>query len=456
MTARRLPRALAPLRHDGFRFLAAGQLSSNIGDAFYAVALPWYVLAGHDGVLLLSVVLSAYGVPRIALVAVGGQLSDRWRPWTAMMVADAVRALAVGALAGVAFAGPASAALLVPVAVILGAGEGLFLPGSFSIVPTLLPDSDLQAGNALASGGTQLAMLAGPAVGGAVVAFAGPGLAFVIDACSFVVSALTLAGIRAQRAQAMSGVAAAVGATAEPLGDASGDAAASGAVSDARRQRPATAPTLWQAFASERVLQVILLVTFAANLGIGGLYGVALPALARGPFHTGAGGYGGLVAAFGGGALAGTLLAAQTRSSSRPALIGSAAYLSEAIFMAIVPYLGGVVPASVAIAGVGLMEGFGNVLMITAFQRWAPQAHLGRLMGLLMLASLGVFPISVLVGGAVVHTWGSATFFPLAGGVIALAVLAALTQPRWRKFGVTTVGALDAAEADAFSGRLRP
>ncbi len=169
------PRALMPLRHQGFRVLAAGQFISNLGDAFYAIALPWYVLATHGGVLLLGTVLAAYGIPRVALLAVGGYLSDRWRPWTVMMGADAVRGIAVGALAVVALAGPASARLLVPVAAILGAGEGLFLPGSFAIVPTLVPGDDLQAANAFASAFTQVATLVGPAIGGAVVAFAGPG-----------------------------------------------------------------------------------------------------------------------------------------------------------------------------------------------------------------------------------------------------------------------------------------
>jgi hypothetical protein len=46
-------RGLTPLRDRGFRLLIAGQLASNIGDAFYAVALPWYVLATHGGALQL-------------------------------------------------------------------------------------------------------------------------------------------------------------------------------------------------------------------------------------------------------------------------------------------------------------------------------------------------------------------------------------------------------------------
>jgi MFS family permease len=138
----------------------AGQVTSNVGDACYAVALPWFVLAGHGGTVLLGTVLAASGIPRTALIMAGGWASDRWRPQTVMLASDALRVVAMAALAVTAAAGPARATLLIPVAVVLSAGEGLFLPASFSAVPSLLPADDLQAGNALASGGTQPAMLA--------------------------------------------------------------------------------------------------------------------------------------------------------------------------------------------------------------------------------------------------------------------------------------------------------
>jgi hypothetical protein len=41
-----------------------GQAASTIGDACYAVALPWYVLAGHGGAAALGTTLAAYGVAR--------------------------------------------------------------------------------------------------------------------------------------------------------------------------------------------------------------------------------------------------------------------------------------------------------------------------------------------------------------------------------------------------------
>jgi MFS family permease len=450
-----MARSFAPLRHRGFRLLVSGQLASNAGDAFYAVALPWYVLATHGGALLLGTVLAAYGIPRTVLLAVGGHASDRWRPWTVMMTSDAVRALAVAALAVAAASGPARAAVLVPIAAVLGAGEGMFLPGSFAIVPALLPDAELQSGNALASGATQLATLAGPAIGGALIAVLGPSPAFAADAVSFVVSAVTLGGVRAAvRARPVTATGRAVGqgAVAEDGAPRPGAASSGGGAG-----APATegAPTVWRLLRSTRVLPLMLLVTVAANLGSGGAEEVALPSLVHGPLRAGAGGYGGLIAAFGAGALLGTIVAAQARRARRPVVVGSAVFLAEALFMAVVPYVGGLLAIGAVMAAVGICNGFGNVVMITVFQRWAPPALLGRLTGLLMLACFGVFPISVALGALVVHDLGPALFFPLAAAVLAGAILAGLSQRSWRDLGATGPAMAPASGRPA-PGRRRP
>jgi MFS family permease len=401
-------RGLAPLRHRGFRLLISGQLASNFGDAFYAVALPWYVLATHGGAVRLGEVLAAYGISRTVALAVGGHVSDRLRPWTAMMGADVVRAVALVALAIVAASGPARLAVLAPIAVVVGAGEGIFLPGSFAIVPSLLEDGDLQAGNALTSGGTQLATLVGPALGGALVALAGASPAFAVDAGSFAVSALTLLGIRvAQRPSP----------------------------TDVHLDSAEPEMTLRRMLATEPIILLMFGISIAANLGFGGINEVALPALAHGPFHDGAAGYGALVASLAGGGLVGTLVAAQARRARRPAVVASAGFLAEAVLTALVPYLGGTLTAAAMLAGTGFFNGFSNVLTVTAMQRWAPRALLGRIIGFILLGSFGVFPVSVLLGALVVHTHGPEVFFPLAAAVLALAIGAALTQRTWREFG---------------------
>ena len=78
---------------------------------------------------------------------------------------------------------------------------------------------------------------------------------------------------------------------------------------------------------------------------------------------------------------------------------------------------------------------FGNVVIITLLQRWAPPQLLGRVMSLVMLASIGAFPASVALAGVIVGHIGPAPFFPAAGAVLALAVLLAVTQREFRDFG---------------------
>ncbi|HEY6791631.1 MAG TPA: MFS transporter [Trebonia sp.] len=433
-----MPRALSPLRHGPFRLLVTGQVASNLGDACYAVALPWYVLAGHGGTVLLGTVLAAYGIPRTAAIPVGGYLSDRWRPQAVMLATDALRALAVAALALTAAAGPARAAELVPIAVVLGAGEGLFLPASFSVIPALLPGDDLQAGNALASGGTQLATLVGPAFGGVLVALASPALAFGLDAVSFAVSAATLIVLIRLRATPTP-TASSPGATAERP--------------DGAVQR---GPGLGTLLRAERVLLVIMVVNVAANLGSGGLDGVAIPALAHGPLHASATGYGTILAAFGGGALVGTIAAGQVGRARRPAVTGGFAFLAEAAFIAVTPFMGGTAAVAAAVTLIGVCNGFGNVVTVTAFQQWAPEGMLGRLVGLLMVTSFGVYPVSVALAAAADRSLGTASFFLFAAGVLALAVLGGLTQRSWRDFGTGEPLAADARDQVPVAGPDAP
>jgi predicted MFS family arabinose efflux permease len=416
-----LPRALTPLRHRSFRLLLAGQVTSNVGDACYAVALPWYVLAAHGGVALLGIVLVAYGIPRTGLIAVGGWASDRWGSRTVMMASDMARVAGAAALAAAAGLGPARAFVLIPVAVVLGAGEGLFLPASYSVVPSLVPDEGLRAANGLATGGTQFAALAGPAIGGALVAFGSPALAFALDAASFAVSAVTLARLRV------------IPAVTEPAG-----APVTGTEGAAPAAGEAT--SAFGLFRSQRVLQVIFLLALAANLGVSGVYEVAVPALAHGPLRSGAGGYGLILAAIGGGTLLGALLAGQIRQPRRPGVTALLAFQAGAACVLVTPYIGSTLGVAAVLAGDAVMTGFGNVFVLAAFQRWAPPAVLGRATGVLMLGAFGVSPVAAALAAIFTRDLGAASFFLFAAATLTAATIFGLSQKSWREFGVTQAG----------------
>jgi Major Facilitator Superfamily len=408
-----------PLGVRSFRLLAGGQFTSTIGDYCYAVALPWLVLSNHGGAILLGTVLACYGVPRMVLIPVGGVLADKVGPRTVMLAADAGRCVLVAVLALLAARHTASLAALGPLAAGIGAGEGLFIPASFAIMPSLLGGSQLGAGNAISTAAVQAGSLLGPALGGALVAATHASTwAFGIDAGSFAVSALTLTLI--PRKAAAQTVSAAAAETAET---GAGDGGDQGVLALLKRSR---------------VLQVLLVVVIAANLAGGGEGEVALPSLAHARF--GAAGYGALLACFAVGGVIGTLSAARTGGLRRPAVFASMVFLVSSVAIALTPYLGGEAGAAAMLFVTGATSGLGNVTILTVMQKWAPPALLGRVMSALMLCAFGSFPLSVAISGVLVRHIGPTPFFPVAGGVVAVAILGGLTQREFRELGARTGG----------------
>jgi MFS family permease len=191
--------------------------------------------------------------------------------------------------------------------------------------------------------------------------------------------------------------------------------------------------SVWALLRQARLLQVIVLVAVVANLASAGTFEVALPALAHARF--GAAGYGALIACFGAGGVAGTLAAARSKALGRPAVASCVAFLGGAAAVCLVPFLGGLPGAAAAVLALAICLGFGNIVMITLLQQWAPRQLLGRVMSLVMLASIGTFPVSVAVAGLLVHRLGPSPFFPVAGIILGITILVALTQRELRDFG---------------------
>jgi MFS family permease len=413
-----------PLAVRNFRLLTGGQLASTMGDYCYAVALPWLVLSSHGGPVLLGTVLTAYGVPRVALIPMGGVLTDKIGARTLMLLADVVRCVAVAVLALLATRHIVSLAALGPLAALIGAGEGLFLPASYTIMPSLLEPSQLPAGNAISSAAIQVGSLFGPALGGALVATVGTGPAFAVDTGSFALSALTLALIPRRRPQAAR---AGPGKVAASAGKAAGPDSGPGPDGGVGKL------TVLDLLRRSRAMQVTVMMIIVANLTAGGLRQVALPALAHARY--GAGGYGALLACFAAGGVMGTLLAARTGKLRRPADVAALVFIVQAAATCVVPYLGAEAGAAAAMFVFGAGNGLGNVIWVTAGQRWTPPHLLGRVMALMMMCALGAFPASVALTGILVHHLGPAVLFPIAGAMVGVAMLAGLTQQEYREFG---------------------
>ncbi len=98
----------------------------------------------------------------------------------------------------------------------------------------------------------------------------------------------------------------------------------------------------------------------------------------------------------------------------------------------LVPFVGGLALAMTVLAVAGIANGLLNVLFFTVTQQLTPRHLLGRAMSVLMLANLGVYPLSVALGGVVTTQLGPAVIFVAAGGLMALSSLFGWLEPEMR------------------------
>jgi len=187
--------AASLLRRNGdFRKLYFASLISLGGDWFLLVALLGLALEVTASPISASVVIVAQEIPFFLMSPFGGVITDRLNRKTVMVVCDVARAVLVVGFLLVNDADTMWIAygLLAAVSVF----AAVFDPASSAALPNLVDERDLATANALSGSlwGTMLAV--GGALGGLVAAVFGRDTAFVVDAASFVVSALLIARIR--------------------------------------------------------------------------------------------------------------------------------------------------------------------------------------------------------------------------------------------------------------------
>src|SRR6478752_1769907 len=153
--------------------------ASLLGDGIFLVAMAWQVYAVWDAPAALSMVGIAMTVPTIVCLLPGGVVSDRLSRRAVMLAADALRAVAIAVLALLSLTGRIQVWEIAALAMVYGAGTAFFTPAFEALVPDILPESDLPAANSLDQFVRPIALrLAGPALGGWLIAAFGPGIAF--------------------------------------------------------------------------------------------------------------------------------------------------------------------------------------------------------------------------------------------------------------------------------------
>jgi len=402
-----LQRKAGVLRERNFRRFYAGYVTSLLGSSMSAVAIAWAVLESGGGATGLGFVFTAGVVSQVVMLPFAGAVADRLGRRRVMLSADVLRCAAQASLAAALFAGRPPLWLFVLLAWLEGTGEAFFSPALDALTVEVSPPDQLGNANALYGLASSAARIAGPALGGILVALAGPAVVVAADAASFAASVLALGLLRMPAA-------AGTARTGRP----------------GRRSLLADMAEGWVEFRSRTWLLVVTvqfaffnLITWAPWMLLGPVMGRA--------YLGGPAVWGAIMAVQGAGAIVAGL-GSLGRRPRRPlviATVGTFCYALPDIPMALHATAPWVAAAAFA-CGAG--AALNNAFFGTALQQQVPPGMLARVSSLTMFPAYGVGVIGYAIDGPLAGRFGTSVVFGVGAvyGLLSSAAVLALPAVR--------------------------
>jgi len=387
--------AFSPFRSRIFLAIWIASLVSNFGSLIQNVGATWLMTSLAPSADMVALVQVSTVLPIVLFSLPAGAAADVWDRRLIMLVAQGAMLAVSAALAILAWLGQVTPWLLILLTFLLGSGAALYGPAWQSSVREQVPRRELPAAVALNSVSFNLARAAGPALGGAIVAWAGAQMAFGINAVSYLgLIAVLLAWKRP--------------------------------TSEARLPPETMVAAMLAGLRFARLshsLQTVLVRAAAFGFFAAALWAL-IPLVARDLLSGGAITYGLLLAAFGGGAVGGALVGGKVRERFTSEMIvagGSAAFAGAGLAVAFSPYL----PITLLALALG---GAAWLLVLSTFnvtvQLRTPRWVVGRAMAIYQAGVFGGLSLGGWLWGVVAEHYGVPT--SLLAASLALAVTALL------------------------------
>jgi MFS family permease len=397
-------RTLDLLRHERVaRVYYAVLAQSALGNGAAYIALLVVAYERFNSAWAISLILFADFVPAMLLGPVFGAAADRWSRRKCLIVSDVLRGAAFLGIALVDSFGATFA-----LALLAGAGTGLFNPAALAAVPSLVKPERLPAATALYGAITDLGFIVGPALAALVLLFGGPETILYANAATFAVSAVVLSRLRFGAAPA---------------------------VEDESAPRPGLLREAREGLAVIARMAGVraVIVASGAMLLFAGLFNVAELPFATDELDAGDAGFGALTAIYGLGFVVGSL--SGSRGGEAPVLkrrfLGGLALVGAGfIACGIAPGFATAVPAF-ALAGVG--NGLLLVYERLLIQTTVDDNVMARTFGVRDGLSAWAFAAAFLAAGGLIEALGVRTVLVVAGvgGLLVWAISSLALRQAW-------------------------
>ncbi|HEV3408097.1 MAG TPA: MFS transporter [Gaiellaceae bacterium] len=406
-------------KHRNYRLFFFGQVVSTSGTWMQNVAAAWLVLELTGSPVAVGVLALCKFLPFTLFSPFAGVLVDRMNPRRTVLATQAVLMATAVTLAAVTLAGVVTVAQVYALVAIGGAALVLDAPARQALTFQMVGANELPNAVALNSSVVNSARVVGPAVGGIVIAAAGVGFCFALNAVSFVA---VLAGLLLLRVR-------------ELLPLERGD------------ERPRVLAGVRESLAYVRrtplaavVLGTVLVVSmFSFN------FNVLLPVLAKETLGAGPDVFGVIAASFGAGALVGALVSASLgRASPTVLLVGTAGFGLAELLLA--PQAS-VAAAVILLFATGLSFSLWTSNANSTLQLTSPDRLRGRVISLYFFAFMGSGPVAGLLAGWLAEVGGTQLAFTVAGAAALTASVVAALVLRVQRRGATGLRRIATIEA---------
>jgi MFS family permease len=384
----------SPLRQRPIVALVAAEIVSSLGSSMTFLALPWFVLSTTGSATRMGVVLAAELVPVAVLGIPSGSVVSRLGARRTMVLSDLARAPLLAAIPLLHALG----LLSFPLLLVLVALVGVFIAPYFSsqrlVLPELVGDDEhvVAQANAVVEGAQRMTSLLGPALAGLLIAsFSAPTVLYV-DAATFLVAFVLISVFVPSR---------------PPLP----------ATDDSRGVLAGIRFVL-----HDRLLRVLGLTALIAN-GLSQMLVAGLTVLAYEDFGGSSRVAGAFFAAFGAGAVAGSVVAVRAVGRFDPLRLGAASFTALTLPVFALAFE---LPVAGVVAALVLSSFFGplvNAPLIGVITTRTPEALRAKVMTAVLTTAMLAGPLGLLVAGPLLEAWGpQAVFLLVAVGQLAATI----------------------------------
>jgi MFS family permease len=387
----RQPRgAFAALSSRSYRIYIGGQSLANMGSWMQSIAQDWLVFSLTHSSTAVGVTMALQFLPMLLLGLHAGALADRLPKRRILLITQTLNGITTAALAVITITGAVRPTYVYGFALASGVVFAFDSPARQAFVTEVVSEDRLRAAISLNAAVFQATRLIGPAIASVLIATAGTGWVFAVNAACYLGPTIGLLLLRPADLQPAQAV-----------------AKAQSTVATAVRYLRGRPDILWTIFL------VGVLGTFGLN------FPIVLTAMAKSTFGGNASTYGLFNIVLGLGSAAGAVLAgAGTRPRTRAIVTTAAIFGILQAVAALTPDLPAFLVLLIAMGFVNLVcQAMANASVQLSV---APEIR-GRVMGLYMLVFIGGTPIGAPIIGAVTSHFGARTGMLVCGVIPAVA-----------------------------------